>query len=98
MYPIEIEKKVELLLQEDLRSISQWLDDNHLVINLKKGGKTESMLFGSKPKLAKGNFLDFLMRDTAIVSTKSYKDLRVYLDKKLNMNDDFEKKSQKMQW
>ena len=38
------------------------------------------------------------MRDTAIFSTKSYKYLGVYLDQKLNMNDDFEKKSQKMQW
>ena len=53
------------------------------------------MLFGSKPKLAKGNCLDLLMRDTAIFSTKSYKYLGVYLDQKLNMNDDFEKKVKK---
>lgn len=40
--------EIESILSSDLELISEWLVDNKLSLHL---GKTESILFGSKPKL-----------------------------------------------
>ena len=46
--PTEIKRKLNL----ELKSLSGWLDENKLSIHL---GKTESILFASKKRLAKAN-------------------------------------------
>ena len=38
-------------LQEDLLSLFKWFDSKDLVINMKKGKKTECMLFGTIQKI-----------------------------------------------
>ena len=44
-------EQIEAKLQEDFASITPWLEENQLVINMKKG-KTESMLFGTEKRLS----------------------------------------------
>ena len=39
-------------LTKDMDAIAKWLDENALIINLKKG-KTEYLLFGTSPRIAK---------------------------------------------
>eukprot|EP00794_Sanderia_malayensis_P010621 gene10621-11746_t len=41
-------------LTKDMDAIAKWLDQNALIINLKKG-KTESLLFGTSQRIAKQN-------------------------------------------
>ena len=43
-------KEIEKILSQDLCTVSKWLQENELVLNLKKG-KTEVMLFGTKKRL-----------------------------------------------
>ena len=43
---------IERALQQELELISMWLNDNELIMNLKKG-KTECMLFGTGKRLSK---------------------------------------------
>jgi hypothetical protein len=68
-------------LTDDLTSISKWLTDNKLSLHL---GKTESILFASKPKLRSCDKLDIVCNETSISSTKSVKYLGVNLDQSLS--------------
>ena len=43
-------KEIEKVLSQDLTTVSKWLQENELVLNLKKG-KTEVMLFGTNKHL-----------------------------------------------
>ena len=43
-------KEIERVLSQDLCKVPKWLQENELVLNLKKG-KTEVMLFGRKKRL-----------------------------------------------
>ena len=47
-------EQIEEKLQVDFTNITSWLEDNQLVINLKKG-KTEAMLFGTEKRLSNLN-------------------------------------------
>ena len=78
------------MLTEDLSSISDWLKENELIINLKKG-KTEALLFGTSKKVA-NHLEDFeiYVNDTKITFTKQYKYLGVPVDSSLNMNSFFD--------
>lgn len=42
---------IENNLLDDLANITSWLQQNQLIINMKKG-KTESMLFGTRKRLS----------------------------------------------
>lgn len=77
-------KQIENDLNNDLKAVSQWLDDNNLVINLKKG-KTELVLYGTSRKLALGNAIQCYIKGTQIYQTQCYKYLGVSLDNKLNL-------------
>jgi hypothetical protein len=68
-------------LSKDLEFVSHWLVDNKLSLHL---GKTESILFGSKPKLKTGSDLDIFCNGTKIKSTKSVKYLGATLDQHLS--------------
>ena len=77
---------IEKDLQCDLRSISSWLQNNELVINLKPG-KTEAMLFGTSQKMCKNNHeLDLKYDNTVLNTTKTYKYLGVLLDQHLKLS------------
>ena len=72
-------------------AIAKWLDQNALIINLKKG-KTESLLFGTSERIAKQNeTLNVMYRGDTVLSTSHYKYLGIDIDSSLNLNSHFEK-------
>ncbi|XP_060592681.1 uncharacterized protein LOC132747348 [Ruditapes philippinarum] len=68
-------------LTDDLSSVSKWLTDNKLSLHL---GKTESILFASKPRLRSCDQLNIVCNGTTITSTKSVKYLGADLDQCLS--------------
>jgi hypothetical protein len=75
---------VEKLLSEDLHSVSEWLIDNKLSLHL---GKTESIVFCSKPKQKSNPTLNVSCKGTNIQSTSSVKYLGVTLDQTLSCEE-----------
>ncbi|XP_057299458.1 uncharacterized protein LOC130630077 [Hydractinia symbiolongicarpus] len=73
----------------DLEKIAEYLKDNELVINLRKG-KTESMVFGTQKRLSMySRQMNLYYNDVPISSTTHYKYLGTVLDPSLNMNENF---------
>ena len=70
-------KFIEDTLNDNLSSLCDWLVDNKLSIHL---GKTESILFGTSNKLAKGNLLNIKYGNQLITQKRSVKYLGVILD------------------
>ena len=67
------------LLNEDLTSVSKWLTDNKLSLQL---GKTESILFASKPRLRSCDQVHITCNNTPIASTNPVKYLGADLDQR----------------
>ena len=69
-----------------MQSISNWCDENELILNLGQG-KTESMLFGTSRNLSKQpDSLNVSYRYRSIAFTANYKYLEVEINPTLNMN------------
>ena len=79
--------EIENALTADLKSIDQYLRDNELVINLKKG-KTEVMLLGTSKK-RDDKHLHVSYRDKPINETTYYKYLGILLDQSLLLTGNF---------
>ena len=77
---------VQRCLEDDFRLLSQWLKDNELIVNFKKG-KTEVMVFGTHPRLKKlqNDPIRIEHCGNMINSTTSYKYLGIKLTPSLNM-------------
>ena len=69
------------ILTYELQSVSQWLIDNKLSLHL---GKTETILFGSKPRLKSGASVNVSCNGTHIQSTSTVKYLGATLDQSLS--------------
>ena len=82
-------KEIEQLLNNELQKVADWLEENNLFINLKKG-KTEFVVYGSHQKLSKQSKMDIKIYNQTINETKSYKYLGVDLDNHLNLHQYFE--------
>ena len=67
-----------------MERVSEWLIDNKLSLHL---GKTESILFGSKPKLRSQSTLNISCNGTNIQATSSVTYLGAVLDQNLSCND-----------
>ena len=78
-------------LNKDRSCIANWLEENELIINLKKG-KMESLLFGTAKRRAKdcGQF-KILYRGAEMLETTAYKYLGMEIDCTLNLNSHFDK-------
>jgi len=86
---------IEECLNHDFATISQYLIDSELIINLKKG-KTESMLFATLKKLSKiDEPLKIRYHDISINSTNSYEYLGNLIDQSILLNKNFEKRYRK---
>ena len=87
---------IERRLNEDINSVHRWLNENELILNLKKG-KTESMLFGTGKKLSLlgGKQLEIHVDGKLINSTTTYKYLGVHLDPTLTLATHFDKTCKK---
>ena len=83
-------------LDEDLKNLSRWFEENELLINLKPG-KTELLLFDTSQRIAKTN-KNFKVKfnNQYINETKSYKYLGGEVDHTLNLNSYFDKTYKKM--
>ena len=78
-------------LTKDMDAIAKWLDENALIINLKKG-KTESLLFGTSQRIAKQNeTLTVMYQGANELNTSHYKYLGIEIDSSLNLNCHFYK-------
>ena len=84
--PIVIQNK----LSEDMGIINTWLEQNDLVLNLKKG-KTETMLFGTAKRLYnhRDHKLEVKIRNFTINNTSEYKYLGVKIDPTLSLSTHF---------
>ena len=82
-------------LNTDIPAIYNWLTNNDLSLNLKKG-KTETMIFGTSARVKKATPLNVLINGTILNQTTSYKYLGVHLDPTLTLNDDFDSKYKKL--
>ena len=73
-------EQTEEKLQVDFTNITSWLEDNQLVINLKKG-KTETMLFGTEKRLSNLNNqqINLEYNGSKVHFTSCYKYLRIHL-------------------
>ena len=82
-------KKIKKVLSQDLCTVSKWLQENELVLNLKKG-KTEVMLFDTKKRLnQQEREIEINYQSQHINNTNNYKYLGVQLDPSLNMQEHF---------
>ena len=73
----------------ELQKVADWLDENDLFINLKKG-KIEFVLYGSHQKLSRQPNVEIKIYNQTIHETKSYKYLGADLDNHLNLHQHFE--------
>ena len=82
-------KEIEKAISNDISIVSTWLQDNELILNLKKG-KTEFMVFGTRNRLNRQHHdIDVKYQSQSINTTKTYKYLGVQLDPSLNMDQHF---------
>ena len=87
---------IEHQLDEDVKNLSRWFEENELLINLKPG-KTELLLFGTSQRIAKINkSFEVKFNNQYINETKSYRYLDVEVDHTLNLNPHFDKTYKKM--
>ena len=83
---------IEGRLNEDINSVQKWLNDNEMILNLKKG-KTESLLFGTGKRfsLLGGKQLEIHVDGKLINATTNHKYLGVHLDSTLTLATHFDK-------
>ena len=79
---------IEKTLSNDFNQISNWMEENKLILNLKKG-KTEVMIFGTKSRLSNVDQINIMYQGNTINCTESYKYLGVNLDPTLNLSNHF---------
>ena len=77
-------------LNSDLKQIAYWLQQNNLVINIKKT-KTECVLYGTHQRTSKSKPMEIKINNTKITESKEYEYLGVKMDKNLTFSDHFEK-------
>ena len=86
-------QSIQTKLSKDMDSLADWLRENELIINLKRG-KTESLLFGTAQRIAKHSepLKVSISRPspTVITTTEVYKYLGVLVDSSLNLNSNFD--------
>jgi hypothetical protein len=76
-YADKTAKEVEITLQNDIDKVSDWLEENKLLLNQKK---TNVILFGTKPKLNKVNTFSILLKGQEIARVVKFKYLGIIFD------------------
>ena len=88
------DKNLEIIqnkFNQDIDAVANWLDQNELIINLKKE-KTESLLFETAKRLANlTEPFNISYRGERISETKDYKYLEMEINSGLNLNSHFER-------
>ena len=80
---------IENSLNDDMEHVFEFLTENELILNAKKG-KTEVMLFGTSKRLSKLTVnLNICYGGETLNQTNRYKYLGTLLDPSLSLNDNF---------
>ena len=87
-------ESIQKKLNADILEVYNWLTDNDLSWNLKKG-KTETMVFGTSIHVKKAAPLNTLIKKTSINQTSSNKYLGTHFDSTLALNGSFNSKYKK---
>ena len=88
-------ESIQKKLNADILEVHNWLTDNDLSLNLKKG-KTETMIFVTSIHVEKAAPLNIKIKGASINQTSSYKYLRTHLDSTLALNGNFNLKHKKL--
>ena len=86
---------IQKKLNTDILEVHNWLTDNDLYLNLKKGN-TESMIFGTSIRVKKVEPPNIQIKGSSINQTSSYKYLVTHLDTTLALNVNFNSKCKKL--
>ena len=84
-------ESIQKKLNADILEVHNWLTDNDLSLNLKKG-KTETMIFGITIRDKKVVPLSIQIKGTSISQTSFYKYLGAHLNSTLALNGKFHSK------
>ena len=84
-------ESIQKKLNADILEVHNWLTDNDLSLNLKKG-KTETMIFGTSILVKKAAPLNIQIKGTSINQASSYKYLGTHLYSALVLNGNFNSK------
>ena len=79
----------------DILEVHNWLTDNDLSLNLKKG-KTETIILGTSIRVKKVAQLNIQIKGTSINQTSLYKYLGTHLDSTLQLNGNFNSRYKKL--
>ncbi|CAB4019684.1 Hypothetical predicted protein [Paramuricea clavata] len=82
--------EIQRSINSDIERVSQWLDSNKLIVNLKKG-KTEFVLYGTPQKLARQQDCSIMMNGTSINQVKEYEYLGIIMDNHLTLSSQVSK-------
>ena len=86
---------IESALNDDLKSIVQYCEENELLLNFKKG-KTEVMLLGTAQRLSRyGNELRIVHNNTTVNSVTQYCYLGNVIDPNLTLSSNFDRSYKK---
>ena len=81
-------ESIQKKLNADILEVHNWLTDNDLSLNLKKG-KTETMISGNSIHVKKAASFNIQIKGTIINQTSSYKYLGINLNSTLALNGNF---------
>lgn len=79
----KLSSNIEKLINEEAEIVQRWVNDNCLLLNLKKG-KTEFVLYGSRPSKQPNCLIN--INTVELNRPESYQYLGVTLDQHLNLN------------
>jgi hypothetical protein len=83
-YSSKLSEEIESVLNTEVQTIADWMNENCLILNLKKG-KTEFVLYGSQQNLRKQGTCNININAAPINEEHQYTYLGVNLDKHLTL-------------
>jgi len=83
-------KTIESILNSEIQLVANWMNDNGLILNLKKG-KTEFVLYGASQNLRKQADCVIKINSVPINEETHYNYLGVVLDSSLSLRQHFDK-------
>lgn len=81
---------IQDVLNSELDMVTDWLFQNNLILNLKKG-KTDFILFGTQQKLRRMDKVVIVLNRTPVNEAESYEYLGVHLDRYLTLHEHMHK-------
>ena len=83
-------KNIEEIINKEVQCVADWLQENILVINLKKG-KTEFVLYGTAKRLKNAPCVKVEINGIEVTNNEVYEYMGVHVDKTLSFSEQFDK-------